>query len=301
MQIQQLVTGIGLINQDLVAFVPSWERDEKVTASELLHQVGGPIPVALFALARLGGIPEIAFIGTVADDAEGSEIIGFLNHAGVHTDCLIVRGGKTSQSLVVVDERDGSRNVANYPGSQSSGELTATQIALLERTTLLHLDGRDLVMSLRAAEIVRGNGGWVSFDLGTMRPEREKLIAKCDIVLASQKGGAGAFPDVAEDPIEQVRRFQQSGVKIAGVTLGSRGVAIAGEGVNPVHLPAILVPKPADTCGAGDTFHGAFLWAHLQGYSVIECAQFAQAAVAHRIRHRGNDKGLPYREDVQIS
>jgi sugar/nucleoside kinase (ribokinase family) len=86
------------------------------------------------------------------------------------------------------------------------------------------------------------------------------------------------------------------------VTLGADGVVIGcrdENGGEPVHLPAFRVPNVVDTCGAGDLFHGAFLWAYREGRSVLESATFAQAAVALRIQHYGNVAGQPTREQVE--
>lgn len=310
------VVGLGLVNKDFVASVPSWERDGKVAASAYFEQVGGPVPVALAALARLEGGPgNVSLLGVLGDDRDGDDLLGWLAAGGVDGS-LVTRAPatSTSRSLVLLDERDGTRTVANWAGGLPPlTPFTPEQEALLARAGLLHLDGRDLDASLRAAEIVRGvsvacgAGGVVSLDLGTMRPGGERLLPLCDIVIASRKGGSGAFPDAvrggpqaADSPAEQVRRFLDLGAEIAGVTLGHEGVVIGERGGGePVHLPAFVVERVVDTCGAGDAFHGAFLAAHRAGRGPIEAAGFAQAAVAVRIARRGNQAGLPTRAEVE--
>lgn len=293
----RLVIGVGLVNKDFLAFVPAWERDHKVAATELIEQVGGPVPVALTAMTRLGSLPDITgyeFIGVLGNDIPGSEIQNWLRAEAVGTDnCQQAVGVRTSCSLVVVDERDGSRTVANYAEDLPPLEITREREQQLVNAELVHLDGRDLPACLRAAEIVKAAGGKVSLDLGTMRPGRESLLAQCDIILASRKGGAGAFPELADNPLEQVRRFLKLGARVAGITLGAEGVVIGSAEKYPVHLPAYPTPTIADTCGAGDTFHGAFLWKYLLEGDAIASADFAQAAVSLRIRHRGNHAGLP--------
>jgi sugar/nucleoside kinase (ribokinase family) len=298
-----MIVGLGLVNLDLVAVVPRWDRDEKVQATHFFEQVGGPVPVALTAMARLGTDVPPVMLGVVAADRDGAHATALLAEDGVDVG-LVERapGVATSKSLVLLDTRDGSRTLANYAEDLPPLTLTASHRDLLARASLLHLDGRDLPASLEAARLVRAAGGLVSLDLGTMRPGREELIALCDIVIASRKGGAGAFPDAAGDPEEQVRRFLRTGaVRVAGVTLGQAGVVIGERGSEPVHLPAFPVPDAVDTCGAGDLFHGAFLWAYTRGdgRSVIDSARFACAAVAVRIRRYGNRAGLPTLAEVE--
>lgn len=294
---KQLLVGLGLVNKDFLAFVPSWERDQKVVASDLLEQVGGPVPIALATVARLGlpeGTSRIEFLGEVGTDAAGDEILQWLSENGVGVgDCTRVTGGITSRSLVLVDERDGTRTVANHRGDLPADRDMDSHQGVLKQARILHIDGRNSELCRAATEVVRSAGGLVSLDLGTMRAGTEKLWPLCDIVLASRKGGAGAFPEAANDPIEQTRRFLAGGVRIAGVTLGPEGVVVGERCTEPQWLPAFTVADVCDTCGAGDVFHGAFLWAFLRGKGIIECARLAQAAAAERIRYRGNHTGLP--------
>lgn len=294
------VVGLGLVNKDFVAVVPAWERDEKVNAAAYFEQVGGPVPVALTSMARLGLTTPPAFLGVVGDDRDADDLARLLEADGVTADNLNRASGvATSRSLVFVDQRDGSRTLANYAESLPPFSFSPDSERLLSTARLLHLDGRDLSGSLRAAEIVRAGGGTVSLDLGTMRPGREALISQCDIVLASRKGGAGAFPEASDDPVEQVKRFLAKGVRIAGVTRAHEGVVIGTAETGPVHLPAYSVVKVVDTCGAGDLFHGAYLWAYLNGQEPVACADFAQAAVALRIQTMGNRAGQPTRTMVE--
>lgn len=312
-----MIVGIGLVNKDIVAVVPSWERDVKTQATHFWEQVGGPVPVALQTIARLGydaPITEgagflnnaICLITVTGFDQTARELLGRLDKSGVETHwCLTGRKNQAaSVSLVLVDARDGSRTVANYADDLPPLNLARlpAQRGMLASAELLHIDGRDLPANLEAARIVREHGGTVSLDLGTMRPGREELFPLCDIIWASKKGGAGAFPQHADDPAAQVQGFLNCGAKIAGVTLGANGVVLGwrGGGETPVSLPAFFVEKPLDTCGAGDVFHGAFLWAHVNGQSPLDAARFAQAASALRIQAYGNEAGIPTREAVQV-
>jgi sugar/nucleoside kinase (ribokinase family) len=70
-------------------------------------------------------------------------------------------------------------------------------------------------------------------------------------------------------------------------------------------LPALDVPRERilDTNGAGDIFHGAYV------YSAMAQPQarwrdhfvFARAASAHSIQHLGNEASLPSIVDVQMT
>ena len=294
-----MLVGFGLTNKDFVAVVPSWERDTKVRASRYFEQVGGPVPVALTAAARLGGF-SCVHLGVVGDDRDADDLAHWLDEQGVSPDLQRTEGVATSRSLVFLDERDASRTLANYAEQLPHMTFTPAHDELLSQASLLHIDGRDLDGALHAARIVKAAGGHVSFDLGTMREGREQLFPLCDVVLASKGGGAGAFPQHAHNPAEQVRGFLAAGVRVAGVTLAEKGVMIATqEQPEPVFLPAFPIANVVDTCGAGDVFHGAFCWAYTTGMPPHTAANFAQATVALRIQHYSNRVGLPDRETVE--
>jgi sulfofructose kinase len=294
------ITGVGLINQDLLAVVPAWERDTKVAATHYFEQVGGPVPVAMTAITRLGTPTSVSFLGVLGDDSAGEKVSGDLVKQGVMGNFTVAPKVMTSRSLVLLDTRDGSRTLANYAHSLPPMLFTTEQEEILHSTDLLHLDGRDLDAAMQAAQIVRAHNGTVSIDLGTMRPGREDLLAQCDIILASTKGGQGAFPEHTDNPLAQVRAFREVyGASIAGVTLAEKGLALAcDDAPEGIFLPAFSVATVRDTCGAGDTFHGAYLWAYHNHLSPIQSAFFAQAAVALRIGKYGNEAGLPTASEV---
>lgn len=293
------VVGIGIVGLDHVAVTDRWEEDTKSAASHYFEQVGGPVPVALMAMARLGIASPPRFVGRIGDDDAGQMVWEQLIESGIDTAALErVSDAPTGHSLVVLQRETGTRALTSFTGIGSVDFIPASDSSC-SPAGLIHCDGRffDLVR-----EAKRATGALLSLDLGSMRPGRERFFACADIVLASQAGAAGAFPDVADDPLVQTHRFLDKGATVAGVTLGANGVMIGCRNENhgvPVHLPAFSVPNAVDTCGAGDLFHGAFLWAYREGRSVIESATFAQAAVAIRVQTYGNRAGQPTREQVE--
>lgn len=214
-----MIVGIGLVNKDIVAVVPSWERDTKVTATHFWEQVGGPVPVALQTIARLGYVPPsfdgpfsaIRLLSVTGSDQTAHDLRGTLDRWGVETHWCPL-GGKNkaaSVSLVLLDAHDGSRTVANYAEELPPLNLSrlSAQRDILARTRLLHLDGRDLPASLEAARIVRENGGTVSLDLGTMRPGRDQLFRSAILSSRPKKAGRGHFPNTLITPRNKCRVF----------------------------------------------------------------------------------------------
>jgi sugar/nucleoside kinase (ribokinase family) len=58
--------------------------------------------------------------------------------------------------------------------------------------------------------------------------------------------------------------------------------------------------KIVDTSGAGDVFHGAYIYSYIAKPELPWAAhfEFARAASAHKIQYLGNEAGLPSLKDV---
>lgn len=293
------VAGIGIVGLDHVAVTDRWEHDTKSTATHYFEQVGGPVPVALMAMARLGLSDTPLLVSNVGRDTAGDELLNLLQECDVDSEFVRSRvGHRTPHSLVILNVTDGTRSLTSFPGSLAEESILASRTPFAE-TGLLHSDGRETRWTLRVKE---RSEALLSLDLGSPRPTHRELLPVVDIIIASKFGGAGTFPMCTDAPLEQTKRFLDLGATVAGVTLGAGGVVIGSRDENggePVYLPAFKVENVVDTCGAGDLFHGAFLWAYREGKTVIDSATFAQAAVALRIQHYGNVAGQPTREQVE--
>jgi len=54
-----------------------------------------------------------------------------------------------------------------------------------------------------------------------------------------------------------------------------------------------------DTVGAGDSFAGAFIWAHLNGESLEDCGKIANAMGAASVQKMGGGRNTPTLAEVQ--
>jgi len=291
-----MLLGYGLVNLDDIVVVNTLVHDGKAPAETTLRQVGGPVPVALQAYTRLGGTT--CFTGIIGDDSYGDYISERLSQSITVPALNVCPNGISSRSIVIIERTTGARTIVNIPATGTCENSLQSLKERLSPQTILHLDGRDLPANLELAAAAKQRGAPVSWDLGTMRPGREELFPLIDIVIASKGGGAGAFPDCAGDPMGQVRGFLERGARIAAVTLAENGVVVGERGSEPLHLPAIPTDPIRDTCGAGDTFHGAFLHATLHGADAVEAARYAQAAASLRIGRIGHRDGLPTNAEV---
>ncbi len=68
-------------------------------------------------------------------------------------------------------------------------------------------------------------------------------------------------------------------------------------------MPALPIPpeRVLDTNGAGDVFHGAYVYSYLAnpGKSWKDHFEFARAASTFKIQRLGNEAGLPTLADIE--
>jgi len=96
--------------------------------------------------------------------------------------------------------------------------------------------------------------------------------------------------------------LKSRGCRIGGVTQGERGLFWYDESGAVRTLPALAVPpsRVIDTSGAGDVFHGAYVYSSVAHPEKTweEHFRFGRAAAAYKIQHLGNEAGLPSLSDI---
>jgi sugar/nucleoside kinase (ribokinase family) len=97
--------------------------------------------------------------------------------------------------------------------------------------------------------------------------------------------------------------LRSKGVRVGGVTMGEHGLVWIDERGEIQHLPALAIPKEQviDTNGAGDIFHGAYVFSYLKSPQAPWEQHFrlARAASAHSVHNLGIEESLPTLADVE--
>jgi ribokinase len=268
--------GIGLCAWDtLLLFEQFPGPNEKWVASQSVTCGGGPVPTALAVFSKLGG--RTAFIGAVGDRQEGLKIRCDLAFYGVDVSYLAIRPGRRSPCAYIwIDQRNGNRTVALDSGDVGNYRIDELPEELIANTSRLLIDGRDAEVSLRASEICRENGGIVLLDAGSPREHFEALLSVTDHAVVSENFVQGTFPGVdVEEVVHTIAKFGPSAVV---VTLGEKG-GIWYENKQMDRYDAFDVAA-VDTTGAGDAFHGAYLYGLVRGWGIEKRCKFASGVAA---------------------
>jgi ribokinase len=161
---------------------------------------------------------------------------------------------------------------------------------------MLHLDGLMLEASLEAARQAKALGLTVVMDGGTMRDGTRELFSLVDVLIASE-GFAEPLVRPGDPPEKSVQALRALGPPTVIVTLGPGG-SIGQSGDAETAFQKAFPVEAADTTGAGDVYHGAYIYGILQGWGMAQCMRFASAASALKCQTIGAQRGIPGLEEI---
>ncbi|MGO9701951.1 MAG: sugar kinase [Xanthobacteraceae bacterium] len=263
--------------------------DEKHVASDYAISFGGNAVTAAFCCAKLGHVPEL--LATVADDWLGRM---FLDMAGKYGISVHPRKVRTS-SLSFIMPNNGKRAIIRC---RDDDYLDPFPRLSLSGCRALHLDGHQPDAAMYFAKLARDARILTSLDGGGLRSNTHELLAFIDIAIVSER----LCEQMGFEPAGMLDYLKTRGCGIGGVTLGERGLIWYDETGTVRPFPALAVPpnRIIDTSGAGDVFHGAYIYSYLADpiKSWQQHFQFGRAAAAYKIQHLGNEAGLPTFADV---
>jgi sugar/nucleoside kinase (ribokinase family) len=143
-----------------------------------------------------------------------------------------------------------------------------------------------------AAKLARERGIKTAFDGDVYEKITEDNLDLIDILIGSEFFYVERFKDREFKNLrENCFALKRRGPEIVVITLGSRGCA-GVYGNTYFESPGFPV-EVVDTTGAGDVFHGAFLFGLLKGYDVEYTARFANAVSAIKCTRQGGRAGIP--------
>jgi sulfofructose kinase len=282
------VVGIGFPCIDFLINVDQFpETNSAAILREFSWQGGGKVATALVTLGRLG--VETGFAGVVGGDAFGTFLVEDFKRHGVDTSRLIVdAAASTSLSVPISEKLTGGRSFIFNFGTCRKLQREDLDAEYIASAKILHLENMDPV-SLAAAAIARQNRVKVVIDADHENSASLEWLAQIDVLVASEFYYKAYFKDSHYE--ENCRNILSMGPQIVVFTLGGRG-CVGMDAGGYFELPAFQVPV-TDTTGAGDVYHGAFIYGLLQGWKTLETARFASAVAAIKCTRLGGRAAIP--------
>lgn len=290
-----LVVGIGINATDTVIRLPRFPTvDSKVEVTSTEVKAGGQVASAMVACRRWG--LRARYAGKVGDDPAALFQREEMRREGVEAHWITVPGKASQSALILVDEPSGERTVLwkREPGIALRPEDIRRE--WLDGASVLLVDGHDTAAAEQAARWAREKGIAVVADLDNRYAGVEGLLRFADYPITSRD-----FPGrlTGEQNLLSAlpKMHAQFKCRMSGATLGRLGV-IVWDGAQFVLCPGFRV-NAVDTTGAGDVFHGAFLYGLVHDWHIKEILEFSCAAAALNCEALGARGGIRPLEEIR--
>jgi sulfofructose kinase len=286
---------LGLNAIDYLIVVPRFpEFNTKIPLISHTLAPGGQCATAMVTLARLG--LRTRYIGSVGSDDLGRIQIDSIASEGVECSGVkVVEGAESQIAFIIVDQVSGERTILWKRDERLAIAEDEVDREAVTSGRVLHLDGHDVAASIVAARYAREAGVPTVLDIDNAYPGFEELLPLIDFIVCS-----GTFTErMTGEPDLRLglkKLAESSGSPFVAATVGREGVLAFFHG-QYIHSPAFRVDCQ-DTTGAGDAFHGGFIYGLLAGFSVEESLRFANAVAGLNCCQVGARTGLPSLEQV---
>jgi sugar/nucleoside kinase (ribokinase family) len=289
--------GFGLNAVDHLIVVPEYPAfDTKLRLIEHKQSAGGQTATAMVALRRLG--LNTAYAGRFGSDPEGQFGLETLKADGVNVDFAeVVEGARNQIAFITIDARSGERTIVWDRDDRLAYKPQEAPVEFGSLGRVLHLDAHDPPAGARLAKAARESGTIVSADIDNVYEGLPELLPLIDIMIGSKE-----FPHrvtgIADERQALIELHARFGCAIVGMTIGAAGAVVYCEG-EFIESRGFVAPGGCkDTTGAGDAFHGGFLYGFLTGKDLETSLQFANAVAAMKCSALGARTALPTKSEL---
>jgi sulfofructose kinase len=289
--------GFGLNAVDHLIVVPEYPVfNTKVRFTEYEKSAGGQTASAMVALQRLG--LKTAYAGRFGSDEDGRFGLRAIEYEGVNLDFAEMIDGADNQiAFVIIDSRSGERTIIWDRDERLSYRADEAPLEFATRGRVLHIDAHDPPACAVMARAARNADAIITSDIDNIYEGLPNLLPLIDVLITSAE-----FPHRLTGISERaglVELKARYGCAIVGTTLGVRGARIYSEG-QFIESPIFEVPGGCrDTTGAGDAFHGGFIYGMLNGEELETCLKLGNAVAALKCRSLGARAALPTADELR--
>lgn len=272
------VVGLGLNATDVAIELPRFPAfNSKVEFTSAVWRAGGQVATALAVCQRLG--LRTKYIGRVGSDPMGEFQLESLRPEGIDlADVRVVPDCPNQAAYILIDQATGERTILWRRDPRLALRPEDLRPEMIRGARLVHVDGHDTAAAAGLAGWARAEGIPVTADVDNLYPGLEALLDQTDYLISAE-----AFPECYTGEgglfaaLEAIRE-RHPRMRLVAATLGREGV-LALEGERFLYRPAYEVAC-RDTTGAGDVFHGAFIYGLLAGWPMERILDFSNAVAS---------------------
>lgn len=263
--------------------------------SNVVECGGGSAFSASYLLGKWGMKPY--FIGTVGNDIYGQDIMNFLHSVSINTDFVKIIDSSTTRGVILANEENGSRTILTY----QNGDICQNESFLLPFTPdIMLFDGQEYIVTKKFLQEYPNSISIM--DAGRATLNNMELAKLANYVICSKD-----FAEALTNKKFDFRNFESLTIiyrevkehipGILVITLGKYGSIYEKNG-NVVIVPSICV-NTVDSTGAGDIFHGAFVYGISKGMMFDEIIKFATVAAGLSVQYVGVQNSIVSLETVK--
>ncbi len=290
----------GGLYAELLAWVDRYPNAGDGIFAKAANWTGGGMAAnAAEAITHLGG--KVALISITGDDAIGERSVEQLRKAGVNVEYVLRRKNHTSPIvLLMIDPLLRRAGLVLSMGSDAELEANEIPDELILSSKVFFTDMASNETSLKLAQRAKALGLIIAFDMQMTEVHtnlsglNRSIMSFFEIVDYYFADSENFLTWTGENNIYSGCRklLGQYPQKTLIITRGIEGSIIANS-KDVIEIPAFNV-SVIDNIGAGDAYHGAFLYSHLiLGWDLRTAGLFASATAAISCTKSGARDGLP--------
>ena len=270
-------------------------ENKKVKVPNKVECGGGSSSNCAYLLAKWG--IDTTFAGIIGNDHYGNKILDDYITIGVDTKYLQISNRyPTTSSYIIANTSIGSRTILTY---KDMGIHMAPVSLLDNEFDYILFDGYEKEFALEA--IRRNPNAITLLDAGSVKEATVELAYKVDYVICSHDFAIEfSKVDIDYDDIETIKKAYDvlaKEFKHVIITLEALGCFTKIDGEYKL-IPSIKV-TPVDSTGAGDIYHGAFMYGLTQGFDLEKTMRFANITGALSCLRVGSRLSIPELEEVE--
>jgi len=288
------VVGLGLNSVDFIAVLPAFPSpNSKMEMADFSLDGGGQVATAVVTCSHLG--LKAKYVGKVGGDAWGEFSVESIRNEGVDVSAVTTEAGVKNQSAIILVTRESGERTILWQRDRrllyGEGELSRKAVC---EGKVLHVDGHDIEAALAAVLWAKEEGIVTVMDADRIDERTGELIRHIDFLITSSTfpmrfTGIRNLPEA----LVALKDFCQGFV---AATLGPDGAVALVDG-SPVYYRGIAIDA-VDTTGAGDVFHGAFIYGLLKGWREDQIFAFANAVAGLKCTRVGG-RAVPSLQEVE--
>lgn len=285
---------IGQATYDITLPVDNYPlENKKIKTSQKVECGGGSASNVAYLLSKWN--LESYFAGVIGEDYYGQRILKEFSDIGVNTKYLqISPQHHTPSSFIINNKENGSRTIV----TNRDNNIKLQNIELKDSFDIIFLDGYEEEFAKKA--ILKNPKAIKIIDAGSLNDRTVNLSKLCDYIVCSKDFAEDYTKiqidynnlDTIADVYEKLTKSFKGKVLI---TLEEKGSFTDYNGYKII--PSIQV-EAIDSTGAGDIFHGAFVYCIANNFDLIKSMKISNICGALSVLNIGGRYSIPELNDV---